>query len=182
MRMMRLLSITVSCTATIVALLSTAGAAQQKVPFRGDTPIAPSGIPKIPLLDQPVVYDTAEGQRIRVVVHASGLSHPWSLAFLPDPSTALGTGPSTPLGTGGVTMLVTERDGRLRVIRNGVLDPKAVEGLPTIRRAGLSGLMDVVLHPQFASEQLRLSLVREAAQRERVGHCDRARQVEWQGR
>jgi glucose/arabinose dehydrogenase len=48
-------------------------------------------------------------------------------------------------------MLVTERDGRLRVIRNGVLDPKAVEGLPTIRRAGLSGLMDVVLHPQFAS-------------------------------
>ena len=55
MRMMRLLSITVSCTAAIVALLSTAGAAQQKVPFRGDTPIAPSGIPKIPLPDQPVV-------------------------------------------------------------------------------------------------------------------------------
>ena len=134
MRMMRLLSITVLCTAAIVALLSTAGAAQQKVPFRGDTPIAPSGIPKIQLPDQPVVYDTAEGQQIRVVVHASGLSHPWSLAFLPDG-----------------TMLVTERDGRLRVIRNGVLDPKAVEGLPTIRRAGLSGLMDVVLHPQFAS-------------------------------
>jgi len=82
--MMRLLSITVLCTAAIVALLSTAGAAQQKVPFRGDTPIAPSGIPKIPLPDQPVVYDTAEGQQIRVVVHTSGLSHPWSLAFLPD--------------------------------------------------------------------------------------------------
>ena len=143
MRMMRLLSITVSCTAAIVALLSTAGAAQQKVPFRGDTPIAPSGIPKIPLPDQPVVYDTAEGQRIRVVVHASGLSHPWSLAFLPDPS--------PPLGAGSVTMLVTERDGRLRVIRNGVLDPKPVEGLPVIRRAGLVGLMDVVLHPQFAA-------------------------------
>ena len=109
MRMMRLLSITVPCTAAIVALLSTAGSAQQKVPFRGDTPIAPSGIPKIPLPDQPVVYDTAEGQKIRVVVHTSGLSHPWSLAFLP-----------------GDTMLVTERDGRLRVIRNGVLDPKPV--------------------------------------------------------
>src|SRR6187200_941829 len=134
MRMMRLLSITVLCTAAIVALLSTAGTAQQKVPFRGDTPIAPSGIPKMPLPDQPVVYDTSEGQQIRVVVHTSGLSHPWSLAFLPDG-----------------TMLVTERDGRLRVIRNGVLDPKAVEGVPTIRRAGLSGLMDVVLHPQFAS-------------------------------
>jgi aldose sugar dehydrogenase len=137
MRMLRLLSITMSCTAAIVALLSTAGAAQQKVPFRGDTPIAPSGIPKVSLPDQPVVYDTAEGQRIRVVVHASGLSHPWSLAFLPDG-----------------TMLVTERDGRLRVIRNGVLDPKPVEGLPAMRRAGLVGLMDVVLHPQFASNSL----------------------------
>ena len=137
MRMLRLLSITMSCTAAIVTLLSTAGAAQQKVPFRGDTPIAPSGIPKIPLPDQPVVYDTAEGQRIRVVVHTTGLSHPWSLAFLPDG-----------------TMLVTERDGRLRVIRNGVLDPKPVEGLPTMRRAGLVGLMDVTLHPQFASNSL----------------------------
>jgi len=145
MRMMRLLSITVPCTAAIVALLSTAGSAQQKVPFRGDTPIAPSGIPKIPLPDQPVVYDTAEGQKIRVVVHTSGLSHPWSLAFLPDPSTSLGA---------GGTMLVTERDGRLRVIRNGVLDPKPVEGLPAMRRAGLVGLMDVTLHPQFASNSL----------------------------
>jgi glucose/arabinose dehydrogenase len=48
-------------------------------------------------------------------------------------------------------MLVTERDGRLRLIRNGVLDPKPVEGVPALRRAGLSGLMDVTLHPQFAS-------------------------------
>ncbi len=61
MRMTRLLSLTVSCTAAIVALLSTGGSAQQKVPFRGDTPIAPSGIPRIPLPDQPVIYDTAEG-------------------------------------------------------------------------------------------------------------------------
>jgi glucose/arabinose dehydrogenase len=134
--MTRLLSITVACTAAIVALLSTAGAAQQKVPFRGDTPIAPQGIPKVPLPDQPVVYDTAEGQKIRVVVHVSGLSHPWSLTFLPDS-----------------TMLVTERDGRLRVIRNGVLDPKPVEGLPPMRRAGLVGLMDVVLHPQYATNK-----------------------------
>jgi glucose/arabinose dehydrogenase len=130
----RLLIVTLSFTALVVVLFSTGGAAQQKVPFRGNTPIAPQGIPRASLPDQPVVYDTAEGQRIRVVVHAPGLSHPWSLIFLPDGS-----------------MLVTERDGRLRVIRNGVLDPKPVEGVPTIRRAGLSGLMDVVLHPQFAT-------------------------------
>ena len=133
-RIARLVTFALSFTVLAVVLLSTSGAAQQKVPFRGDTPIAPSGIPKVPLPDQPVVYDTAEGQKIRVVVHTAGLSHPWSLAFLPD-----------------ATMLVTERDGRLRIIRNGTLDPKPVEGVPTIKRAGLSGLMDVVLHPQFAT-------------------------------
>jgi aldose sugar dehydrogenase len=130
----RLLTFTMSVTASIVTLLSTGGSAQQTVPFRGNTPIAPQGIPKLALPDQPVVYDTAEGQRILVVVYATGLSHPWSAAFLPDGA-----------------MLVTERDGRLRLIRNGTLDPKPVEGVPTIRRAGLSGLMDVVLHPQFAT-------------------------------
>ena len=69
-RMTRLLPLTASCTAAIIALLTTGGSAQQKVPFRGNTPIAPSGIPRIPLPDQPVIYDTAEGQKIRVVVHA----------------------------------------------------------------------------------------------------------------
>jgi aldose sugar dehydrogenase len=131
---MHLPPITLAFAALLVVLLSSAGTAQQKVPFRGNTPIAPSGIPRIPLPTEPMVYDTAEGQRIRVVVHASGLSHPWSLAFLPD----------------GV-MLVTERDGLLRLIRNGVLDPKPVEGLPAIRRAGLAGLMDLALHPQFGT-------------------------------
>ena len=80
-----------------------------------------------------MVFDTAEGQRIRVVVVTRGLAHPWSLAFLPD---------------GG--MLVTERAGRLRIIRNGVLDPQPVAGVPAVRAQGLSGLMDVALHPQFA--------------------------------
>src|SRR5688572_16432930 len=52
---------------------------------------------------------------IRVVPVARGLSHPWSLAFLPDGS-----------------MLVTEREGRLRIIRNGVLDPTPVDGVPKV--------------------------------------------------
>jgi glucose/arabinose dehydrogenase len=135
-KMTRHLTFALSFAATALVLLSNGGAAQQTVPFRGNTPIAPSGIPKLALPEQPVIYDTAEGQRIRVVVHAAGLSHPWSLAFLPDGA-----------------MLVTERDGRLRIVHDGVLDVKPVEGVPTIRRAGLSGLMDVVLHPQFATNR-----------------------------
>jgi aldose sugar dehydrogenase len=123
----------------------TAAIAQQTVPFRNNIPVAPSGIPTVPLPDKPVVYDTAEGQRIRVVVVTRGLSHPWSLAFLPDPSTSLGAGGN---------MLVTERTGQLRLIRNGVLDPQPIAGVPAVRAQGLSGLMDIALHPQFAKNRL----------------------------
>src|SRR5438477_12143182 len=65
------------------------------------------GIPHVGLGDGPFIIDTAEQHKIRVVVVTKGLQHPWSLAFMPD---------------GG--MLVTERPGRLRIIRDGVLDPK----------------------------------------------------------
>jgi glucose/arabinose dehydrogenase len=115
----------------------TAGSAQQTVPFRGSNPVAPTGIPAVPLPDTPVIYDTAEGQRIRVVVVARGMANPWSLAFLPDGS-----------------MLITERPGRLRIIRNGVLDPQPiVDNVPAVRAGSFSGLMDVVLHPRFAENQ-----------------------------
>lgn len=108
-------------------------AAQQHVPFRNGIPVAPSGLAIPPLPDHPVDYHTAEGQDIRVVVLARGLEHPWSLAFLP-----------------GGAMLVTERVGHLRILHGGALDPEPVSGVPEVRVAGLSGLFDVVLHPQFA--------------------------------
>ena len=70
---------------SMVFVLAGHGEAQQTVPFRNNIPVAPLGIAAIPPLpDKPVVYHTAEGQDIRVVVVARGLSHPWSLAFLPD--------------------------------------------------------------------------------------------------
>jgi aldose sugar dehydrogenase len=62
--------------------------------------------------------------------------NPWSLAFLPEG-----------------TLLVTEKEGRLRIVRNGVLDPKPVPGVPTVRVQGRSGLLDVLLHPQFAANR-----------------------------
>ena len=74
---------------------------------------------------------------VHVVVVTKGLDHPWGLAFLPDG-----------------TMLVTERDGRLRVIRKGVLDPDPVAGLPDILPGGIGGLLDVALHPNFARNHL----------------------------
>lgn len=73
----------------------------------------------------------------RLETVASGLDHPWSLAFLPDGS-----------------MLVTERAGRLRLIRNGQLQAAPIAGVPELVVAGQGGLLDVVLHPEFSDNQL----------------------------
>ncbi len=73
----------------------------------------------------------------RVVAVAQGLEHPWSIAFLP----------------GGDT-LVTERAGRLRVIRNGTLLSDPVAGVPEVLYQGQGGLMEVLPHPDFASNRL----------------------------
>ncbi|MEL6779114.1 MAG: PQQ-dependent sugar dehydrogenase, partial [Cyanobacteria bacterium J06597_16] len=51
------------------------------------------------------------------------------------------------------TLLVTERPGRLRVIKQGVLDPTPISGLPAVFSRGQGGLMDVSTHPQFADNQ-----------------------------
>jgi glucose/arabinose dehydrogenase len=76
--------------------------------------------------------------RIRVNTLTEGLSHPWSLAFLPDGR-----------------MLVTERAGRLRIIgKDFKLDPKTVGGIPAVAASGQGGLLDVALHPKFAENQL----------------------------
>ena len=121
---------------------SVVGLGQQKVevmPGFG-IPVAPRGLWGKKLPTTPMVFDTAEGQRIRVVVVTKALAFPWSAAFLPNGD-----------------MLVTERAGRLRLISKGVLDPKPIAGGPVARNLGVSGepgavhgYMDIALHPKFA--------------------------------
>jgi glucose/arabinose dehydrogenase len=72
----------------------------------------------------------------RVVTVADGLVVPWGMAFLP-----------------GGDMLVTERPGRLRIVRGGMLSPTSVEGVPPVRAGGQGGLLDVVVHPRFAENR-----------------------------
>src|SRR5688572_22553453 len=100
-------------------------------------PPPPQGIPRDPLGDGPWTYRVAEGVRLKVSVVTKGLQNPWNLVFMPDGS-----------------MLVTERPGRLRVIRSGVLDPTPVAGLPAIGAQRLGGLQDIALHPKFAENKL----------------------------
>jgi glucose/arabinose dehydrogenase len=73
----------------------------------------------------------------RVVTFAEGLVQPWSIAFLP----------------GGDT-LITERPGRLRIVRNGKLLPNAVEGVPQVLFNRQGGLLEVAPHPDFANNRL----------------------------
>ena len=137
-----LVRVGVACACIAVPLF---GTAQQTVPFENGAPVAPAGFEPQPIPAEPIEYDTAEVMRVRVVPVARGLVNPWSIAFLPDPSTSL--------GASGPTILVTEKEGRLRIIRNGVLDPKPVPGVPEVRVQGRSGLLDVLLHPQFSTNR-----------------------------
>ena len=102
---------------------------------RGQQPAL--GLPVPPLGNGPYVFDTAEQQKIKVSVIAKGLAHPWAIVWLPDGS-----------------MLLTERAGRLRIVRNGVVDPTPVSGVPKVRTDGNGGLMDVAIHPRFAENHL----------------------------
>jgi len=102
---------------------------------------APTAPPPItwnspPLPDGPMMYETGLVRPIRITA-TKGLNQPWSMAFLPDGR-----------------ILVTERAGRLRVVRNGVLDPAPVAGVPAVAAQGLAGLMDLALHPRFAENSL----------------------------
>lgn len=74
----------------------------------------------------------------RIETVATGLEHPWSLAFLPD---------------GG--MLVTERAGRLRLIdAAGTLNPQPIANTPPVSEMSQSGLMEVAIDPEFATNRL----------------------------
>ena len=101
---------------------------------KGDAPAAilwePPALP-----DRNLDFESAEERNLRLVVIAKGLEQPWSVVFLP-----------------GNEMLVTERCGRVRIVRDGKLDASPVAGVPHVQTGGprgLQGLMDIALHPQF---------------------------------
>ena len=94
-----------------------------------------------PPLDKPLIFDSSTrgsgggkipGPKFRVVP-LRGLTYPYALAFLPDGS-----------------ILVTERAGRLRIVRDGKLDPRPIAGIPDVLNTRLRGMNDLALHPHFA--------------------------------
>jgi glucose/arabinose dehydrogenase len=124
--------------ALALVLAGVSGRAQQPAAPARRAPNAPPPIvwPSPPLSDGPIISDTGIQHQIRLTV-IKGFNQPWSMAFLPDGN-----------------ILVTERPGRLRIVRNGVLDPNPIAGLPIIKAQGLAGLMDLALHPRFSENKL----------------------------
>ena len=90
----------------------------------------------MPVLGQAPVLRSANHD-YRVVTVADGLIGPWSIGLLP-----------------GGDILITEKSGQLRLVRNGVLRMAPIEGVPEVLDQGQGGLMDVVPHPDFESNQL----------------------------
>jgi len=81
----------------------------------------------------PISDEVPEARGWRAETIVGGLEHPWSIAWLPDGAA-----------------LIAERPGRLRILRDGRLDPEPVAGVPEVLAHGQGGLLDVALHPRFA--------------------------------
>jgi glucose/arabinose dehydrogenase len=92
-------------------------------------------MPALPFPDAPREEEMS-GTKYRIVPVVSGLVNPWSLTFLPNGD-----------------MLVTERPGRLRLVRNGKLVPEPIAGVPEVWATGQGGLLEVLPHPRFADNQ-----------------------------
>ena len=88
-----------------------------------------------PVLGQDAMRSAYHDYKMTTVV--DGLDRPWSIAFLPEGD-----------------MLVTEKPGRLRIVRDGELLDAPVAGVPEVDDEGQGGLMDVMPHPDFATNRL----------------------------
>ena len=118
-----IISIVVSLAAVGLALGQQGGRGRGAGPF--------PRVPSLPFPDAPRTVETIH-QKIRVVPYVRGLDTPWSIAFLPNGD-----------------MLVTEKPGRLRVVRNGVLESQPISGVPQVLSGGQGGLLEVLPHPRF---------------------------------
>lgn len=128
------------CASALFALLAQAQQADDaaKAKAKSRTGVTPKGIswPSPAMPDGTATFDTGIERGLKLVI-TKGLVQPWSMAFLPNGS-----------------ILITEISGRLRIVRDGVLDPNTIPGTPTVQAQGLVGLLDMALHPKFAENQL----------------------------
>jgi aldose sugar dehydrogenase len=78
--------------------------------------------------------DEVQNQKFSVVKITEDLKNPWGIAFLPDGR-----------------ILVTERSGFIRIIKDGKLSDERISGVPKVYAQGQGGLLDIQLHPDYAN-------------------------------
>ncbi|QEY33308.1 PQQ-dependent sugar dehydrogenase [Synechococcus sp. RSCCF101] len=94
----------------------------------------PAGVELLPVPYTPSDARTApaDAASLQAEVIVSGLRHPWSMSWLPDGA-----------------LLISERDGALKLFRHGQATPELVSGVPEVFASGQGGLLEVAVHPQF---------------------------------
>ena len=98
--------------------------------------VAPTAAPTAEASPVQAVSPSSTARGFKQATVAEGLERPWSMAWLPDGS-----------------MLISEKAGRLRLLKNGVLEPTPIAGVPSVMSSGQGGLMDVSIHPRFAENR-----------------------------
>jgi aldose sugar dehydrogenase len=101
-----------------------------------DPNAAPNAAPNAEASPVQAVSPISTAQGFKQATVAQGLERPWGMAWLPDGS-----------------MLISEKAGRLRLLKNGVLEPTPIAGVPSVMSGGQGGLMDVSIHPRFAENR-----------------------------
>lgn len=134
----------------LVALLLAVATAAQTVAQTGYGR-GRSGLPRVELPNEPWIMNTHLIPEVKVSVVARGINRPWSLAFLPKGD-----------------MLITERGGALRLVRDGVLVDEPIAGVPDdVLARSLAGMMEVAIHPHFADNgYVYLTYTRQVSGRE----------------
>ncbi len=128
-----------SLIASLLVLMSSAcGEATQAESSAAPGALPPGGGGGDRSLQTTLSDPAPEGQQaLAVETLADGLSNPWAITFLPDGD-----------------MLVAERPGRVRLIRDGVMAPDPVPGVPDVLAFNQGGLFDLLPHPDFSSNRV----------------------------
>jgi glucose/arabinose dehydrogenase len=80
--------------------------------------------------------DVPAERGFKAVALTDDLEHPWGMAWLPNGD-----------------LLITERPGRLRLVRDGRLVPEPIQGIAPVFASGQGGLLDVSIHPGFENNR-----------------------------
>ncbi|NEQ52188.1 MAG: PQQ-dependent sugar dehydrogenase [Leptolyngbya sp. SIO3F4] len=121
-----------------IALLSTVACAPQSASQTNPSPVPQSDetVENTPTVIAEIAQPGSNPD-FQMVTLLENLEHPWGLSWLPNGD-----------------LLITERPGRLRIVRDGVLEPEPIPGVADVLAENQGGLLDIAVHPRFEENRL----------------------------